>query len=67
MVRLVDMVLDWRTGKSALTGDIRQFYNTINLHEVLLKENLDIDNKTVVAIIKTLIYGVRPVGNQCEE
>ena len=74
MVRLMDMVLDWRMGKSALTGDIRQFYNTISLHEdhwqfqkVLLKENLDIQNKTVVAIIKTLIYGVRPVGNQCEE
>ena len=74
MVRLVDMVLDWCMGKSALTGDIRQFYNTINLHEdhwqfqkVLLKENLDIDKEIVVAIIKTLIYGVRPVGNQCEK
>ena len=35
--------------------------------KVLLKENLDIQSKTVVAIIITLIYGVRPVGNQCEE
>ena len=27
MVRLVDMVLDWRMGPSAFCGDIRQFYN----------------------------------------
>ena len=55
MVRLIDMVLDWRMGSSALTGDIRQFYNTIALDEdfwqfqkILLKENLDLQKKTVV-------------------
>ena len=32
-----------------------------------MKENLDVHKKTVVAIIKTLIYGVKPVGNMCEE
>ena len=31
MVRLVDMVMDWRMGPSAFCGDIRQFYNTILL------------------------------------
>ena len=74
LVRLLDMVLDWRCGPSALIGDIRQFYNGILLAEehwqyqkVLLKENLDPQSKTRIAIIKTLIYGVRPVGNQCEE
>ena len=74
LVRLLDMVLAWRMGPSALTGDIRQFYNTILLlpdywqfQKILLKENLDPQARTVVAIVKTLIYGVRPVGSQCEE
>ena len=31
LVRLLDMVLAWRMGPSALTGDIRQFYNSIML------------------------------------
>ena len=32
-----------------------------------MKKNLDPDAKIVTAIIKTLIYGVKPVGNQCDE
>ena len=74
MVRLIDMVLDWRVGPSAFCGDIRQFYNSILLSEefwqfqkVLFKESLDNESKMVTGIIKTLIYGVKPVGNQCEE
>ena len=74
MVRLIDMLLDWRMGPSALTGDIRQFYNNVLLHEdhwqyqkILIKKDMDPDAKIVTAIIKTLIYGVKPVGNQCEE
>ena len=74
IVRLLDMVLGWRMGPSAFTGDIRQFYNMILLHsdhwqfqKILYKENLDPSAKTMIAIIKTLIYGVRPVGSQCEE
>lgn len=74
LVRLLDMVLAWRMGPSALTGDIRQFYNSIMLlpefwqfQKVLLKENMDPTGKTLIAIIMTLIYGVRPVGGQCEE
>ena len=74
MVRLIDMVLGWKMGPSAFIGDIRQFYNTVLLHEdhwqfqkILLKENLDPGAKVLTAIIKTLIYGVAPVGTQCEE
>ena len=74
MVRLVDMVMDWRMGSSAFCGDIRQFYNTILLSEehwkyqkVLLRKFLDSNSKILTGIIKTLIYGVKPVGNQCEE
>ena len=74
MVRLVDMVMDWRMGPSAFSGDIRQFYNSILLSEehwiyqkVLIKKDLDPQSKTLIGIIRTLIYGVAPVGNQCEE
>ena len=68
------MVRDWKMGPSALSGDIKQFYNSILLHQdfwqyqkILLKEKLNVNAKTRAAIIKTLIYGVRPVVNQCEE
>ena len=74
MVRLIDMVMDWRMGASAFCGDIRQFYNTILLAEehwqyqkVMLKKSLDPHSKILTGIIRTLIYGVKPVGNQCEE
>ena len=68
------MVLSWRMGKSGLCGDILQFYNTIMLHQdqwnyqkVLIKSNLDLTAKTVLAVLTTLIYSVRPVGNMREE
>ena len=74
IVRLLDMVLDWRMGASALTGDIRQFYNNIKLKEdywqfqkILLRKDLDPKAKTMLAIVTSLIYGVKPVGKQCEE
>ena len=28
---------------------------------------MDPNSKVLIAVITTLIYGVRPVGNQCEE
>ena len=68
------MVLGWKMGPSAFIGDIKQFYNNILLHQdhwrfqkILLKENLDPGATVLTAIIKTLIYGVKPVGTQCEE
>ena len=71
MVRLIDMMLDWRMGPSALTVDIKQFYNNVLLHQdhwqyqkILLRKNLDPEAEIVTVIIKTLIYGVKPVGYQ---
>ena len=50
------------------------FYNSILLHQdhwkyqkILINPDFDPDSKALIAIIITLIYGVRPVGNQCEE
>ena len=74
LIKLVNMVLGWRIGASAFTGDIRMFYNSILLHQdhwkyqkILINPDLDPDSKVLIAVITTLIYGVRPVGNQCEE
>ena len=74
LIKLVKMVLGWRIGASAFCGDIRMFYNSILLHEdhwkyqkILINLEFDPDCKMLIAIIITLIYGVRPVGNQCEE
>ena len=68
------MVLGWRIGASVFTGDIRMFYNSILLHQdhwkyqkILINPDLSPDSKVLIAVITTLIYGVRPVGNQCEE
>ena len=33
----------------------------------MIKPNLDLSAKTVLVVITTLIYSVRPVGNMCEE
>ena len=74
MVRLIDMVLDWRMGPWTLTGDIHQFYNNVLLHldhwqnhKILLEKNLDPDGKIVAATIKIFIYGVKTVAHQCDE
>ena len=32
-----------------------------------MKKSLDPKSKILIGIIITLIYGVKPVGNQCEE
>ena len=68
-LNLINLLLNWSVGTSALCGDIRQFYNRIGLHEsqwhlqrILYKEGLDIDAETVELIIVTLIYGVRCVS-----
>ena len=33
MIKMVNMVLGWRIGRSALAGDIQMFYNSILLSE----------------------------------
>ena len=64
IVRLTDIVLGWRMGP-VFIGDIRQFYNTVLLHEdfwqfqkVLLKDNLDPAGRTLTKILKnTYLWG----------
>ena len=74
MIKMLIVALWWRIGKSAIAGDIQMFYNSIlfskeywKFQQILIKENLDIDKPTTVAVIVTLIYRVCSVANQCEE
>ena len=58
IVNLLSMILSWRMGPSAFTGDISQFYNAILLspefwqyQKILLKEDLNVDAATEIAIL----------------
>ena len=50
------------------------FYNSILLHQdhwkyqkILINPDLNPNSNVLIAFITTLIYGVRPADNQCEE
>ena len=71
--RLVELQLARVVGKFALTGDVSQAYNSMELDEehwvyqrVLLKDDLNVSNKSREAIITSAIYGVKCVGGQLE-
>ena len=73
LARLVELQLAWVMGKFAMTGDVSQAYNSMQLDEehwiyqrVLLKDGLEVTNKAREAIIISAIYGVRCVGGQLE-
>ena len=73
LARLVEVQLAWVIGKYGLTGDVSQAYNAMLLDEdhwayqrVLLKDDLDSDNRAREAVITSAIYGVKCVGGQLE-
>ena len=66
---LMQMLLRFCIGRVAVTGDLRMFYTSINLvpdqwhlQRVLFRENLDLDSEVIEMIIRTLIFGVKPVS-----
>ena len=68
---LLEIVLRWFTQVVALHCDVQKMYNTIRLHEdhwvfqrYIWDEKLDPVNIPSEKIIFTLIYGVKPSGNQ---
>ena len=72
LTKLYDILIKLRFGKEALIGDIRMMYNNVKLADQYLKyqkylwrENLEPDNPIETYVITTLIYGVKPSGNQC--
>ena len=72
-LNLMNLVLNFRVGKFALTGDLEQFYNTCklkpsqwNLQKFLFQDKLDPTLPVREGVIKTLIYGVASVSAQSE-
>ena len=72
-LNLLNLVLNWRIGKFALTGDLAQFYNACklnpsqwNLQRFLYQPDLNPQAPVVEGVIKTLIYGVTSVSAQSE-
>ena len=72
-LNILNLFLNFRVGKFALSGDLTQFYNSCkllpqqwNLQRFLFQDNLDPSAPVRHGIIKTLIYGVASVSAQSE-
>ena len=73
MNKLVQIFIRWLIRGCGFHADIQKMYNTVRLHEdhwnyqlYLWDKNLDPKVEPKVKVIKTLIYGVKPSGNQVE-
>ena len=71
LTRILDILISFRTKKCALMSDIKMAYNNLNLEpefykfqKYLWKEGLDIRNPTIMMCIITIIYGIKPSGQQ---
>ena len=67
------LVLAFKVGLHALTGDLEQFYNSCklipsqwNLQKFLYRQELNPAAPVQIGVIKTLIYGVASVSAQSE-
>ena len=72
LARLLELVIRFRLGRFAFTGDVQAAYNGIKITEhfykyqkYLWREDLDPKNPVIVMIVVTLIYGIRPSGQLC--
>ena len=70
LANIHNILLNFRSKAAAFTSDIKMAYNQIALDEehlcyqkFLWKKELDPISPTEPYVIKTLIYGVKPVGN----
>lgn len=71
LAKILSVLLRFRTKRSAMTADVSMAYNGVKLRvehykyqRYLWKEDLNPENPLMVMIVRTLIYGVRPSGNQ---
>ena len=72
-LNLLNLVLNFRVGKYAVTWDLQQFYNACklspqqwNLQRFIFQAELDPSSPVQEGVIKTLIYGVTSVSAQSE-
>jgi hypothetical protein len=71
--KLQHLLIRFRKGAAAVTADISMAYNGMKLRPEFLKyqrylwkKDLLPENPTVVMVVATLIYGVKPSGQQCQ-
>ena len=71
LIKIFDILVRFRRKKCAVASDVSMAYNGLKLtpdffryQQYLWKPELNPDNPTVEMVVKTLIYGVRPSGNQ---
>ena len=74
MTKLLEIVIRWSIHKVAFHTDIQKMNNTIWLkeqdwcfHRYLWREGLDSSNPIKEKIVESLIFGVKPSGNQAEK
>ena len=74
LVKLLAVLLDWQLGKSAVCGDISQFYPSIQLisdhwkyQRILLKKDFEPAGEVLEAVLVKLGFGVQSVSAQTEE
>ena len=72
-INLLKLILGFKAGRFAVTGDLQQFYNSFkllpchwNLQRFLFKQDRNPDSPVLEGIIRTLIYGVGSVSAQSE-
>jgi len=70
LATLFHLLIKFRALPSAFTADVSMAYNGIQLEDeyikfqkYLWKPNLDPSQETIIMVILTVIYGVRPSGN----
>ena len=73
LMKISHLLMRFRTGAAAFAADIKMAYNNLALDPIhyrfqkfLWKHGLDPSNPIIVMIVCTLIYGVKPVGNQLQ-
>ena len=73
LAKLQHLLVRFRLGAEAVTADISMAYNGTRLRpehlkfqKYLWKENLCPTSPTEVRVVATLIYGVKPSGQQCQ-
>ena len=73
MNKLLQILIRWRIRRCGFHTDIQKMYNAIKLEEefwsyqlYFWQKDLDPNIEPLIKVIKTLIYGVTPSGNQAE-
>ena len=73
MNNLVEILIRWMIKQYAYHTDVRKMYNSVNLRKEFWRyqlywwsENLGLNEKALIKVIMTCIYGVKSSGNQAE-